>query len=270
MKITDISERWTLSQVNKQASIDLWDAIAPTFGQGELPNVDNDAFCKLLSDYDMFDNNATILDVGCGTGRYALALAKYCNKVVGVDLSSRMLDIARTRASEMDISNVDFICLDWHETDLEQLGYVKAFDLVFARMTPAIQSANTFMKLTDASRNWCVMSKPTKRTDFVSDELRKLIGMGEKHESSDNDILYAFELLWQGGMFPKLEYEKQQWNMQRCFDDACKIYINRLKTYRDITIDEEAKIKSYLQSIAVDGIVSEQTNSVITTMYWKI
>ena len=35
----------------------------------------------------------TVLDFGCGTGGIALNLAKYCRKVIGVDISREMLDI---------------------------------------------------------------------------------------------------------------------------------------------------------------------------------
>ena len=270
MKETEIYQNWTLPPGNKQASVDMWDSMAPSFGLGELPTRENDSFFRLLSEKQMFDKHLTILDVGCGTGRYALALAPYCAKVVGTDLSPKMLSVAQERAEDIGVSNVGFVCQDWHELDLTAAGYERAFDLVFAHMTPAIQSAETFMKLTEASRGWCAMSKPTRRTDTVSDALKSMFGLDEKRESSDDDILYAFELIWQRGMQPYLEYENQQWNMKKTLEEAYGLFINRLKTYRELTPTEEEKAKAYLQSIAVDGIVSEQTNTIITTMYWKI
>jgi SAM-dependent methyltransferase len=42
---------------------------------------------------------STLLDVGCGTGRHAVALAQAGFKVTGVDLSDAMLDEARQRAA---------------------------------------------------------------------------------------------------------------------------------------------------------------------------
>ena len=46
-----------------------------------------------------------------------------------------------------------------------------------------------------------MLSKPTRRTDPVSDEIRRLVGIAEKRESSDEDIAYAFSLLWLEGVF---------------------------------------------------------------------
>ena len=48
----------------------------------------------------------TVLDVGTGTGRVALALASHGAQVTGVDASSEMLKVARTRlaAAKMDVT----------------------------------------------------------------------------------------------------------------------------------------------------------------------
>lgn len=262
-------QKWVLPQSRKQAAIDMWDSMAIGFGQMNELDEETDCFFNLLKQHGMFNRNSRVLDVGCGTGKYALALAKQCDTVIGIDLSPKMLDIARQKADEQRLSNVEFISLDWHETDLAEAGYAKDFDLVIARMTPAIQSANTFMKLSEASRGWCIMSKPTKRRDPVSDAVKQLIGIEEKRENGDRDIVYAFELLWESGMRPYLDYKEEQWDMHKTLEEAYGLYINRLKTYRALTSEEEIRAKDYLQSIAVNGNVTEKTNLIVTTMYWK-
>jgi SAM-dependent methyltransferase len=42
---------------------------------------------------------ASVLDVGCGVGRWSLPLAECGCRVTGVDISSRMLEVARARAA---------------------------------------------------------------------------------------------------------------------------------------------------------------------------
>src|SRR5439155_11948778 len=51
----------------------------------------------------------TVLDVGTGTGRLALALGLLCRAVVGVDRDARAIDEARKRAAAAGLANVRFV-----------------------------------------------------------------------------------------------------------------------------------------------------------------
>lgn len=51
-----------------------------------------------------------VLDFGCGTGEIALNLAKYCKKVICVDISKIMLDILENKANEQNIENIEIHC----------------------------------------------------------------------------------------------------------------------------------------------------------------
>ena len=270
MKLEEILARWRLREQNKQAGIEMWNAMAAGFSQDELPTFANNRFLQLLQKHQMITADALVLDVGCGTGKYSLALAGHCQKIIGIDFSPAMIASARKKAAEKKLKNVEFYCLDWHEVNLQEKGWEKKFDLVMARNTPAVQSAATLQKLSLAGRGWCVLSKPPRRTDPVSDEIRRLVGIAEKRESSDEDIAYAFSLLWLEGRLPYLDYEEQQWEMQKTLPEAYGMYINRMKTYRRLSLAEEEKIKQYLKSIARDGLVREKVSTVITTFYWHV
>ena len=49
-----------------------------------------------------------VLDLGCGTGRWAFEFAKHCKRVVAVDFAVGMIDRALKEASERGIKNIDF------------------------------------------------------------------------------------------------------------------------------------------------------------------
>jgi SAM-dependent methyltransferase len=56
-----------------------------------------------------------VLDVGCGMGTSTLALAGQvgaAGRVVGIDLSAPMLEVARRRAAERGLSNISFLQAD--------------------------------------------------------------------------------------------------------------------------------------------------------------
>lgn len=58
------------------------------------------------------------LDLGCGTGRMTLELAKRGRDMTGVDYSPEMLDIAREEADKLGIDNVLWLCQDMREFEL--------------------------------------------------------------------------------------------------------------------------------------------------------
>jgi cyclopropane fatty-acyl-phospholipid synthase-like methyltransferase len=58
-----------------------------------------------------------LLDLGCGTGTLGVTLAPYVARVIGVDLSGRMLDVARAKAAA---AGVGAKCR-WDRTDLVEL-----------------------------------------------------------------------------------------------------------------------------------------------------
>jgi len=70
------------------------------------------------------DRRKRILDVGCGTGRHAVELARRGYTVTGIDLSENQLRKARAKAVEAGVK-VDFIRADAREFRMDA-----AFDLV--------------------------------------------------------------------------------------------------------------------------------------------
>lgn len=69
-----------------------------------------------------------VLDVGCGTGVISLLLGELGHNVTGVDFAPRMLQQARTKATQTDQS------IEFYRGDAESLAITdNAFDLVTAR-----------------------------------------------------------------------------------------------------------------------------------------
>jgi SAM-dependent methyltransferase len=68
---------------------------------------------RVLAEFLAPVNGRTVLDVGTGTGRAAIALARRGASVTGVDASKEMLDVARVRATEAHVT-VTFASGDAH------------------------------------------------------------------------------------------------------------------------------------------------------------
>lgn len=84
-------------------------------------------FEKLLKK--MIKNGSTVLDLGCGTGATVSGISDICKKVVGMDISPKMIDYAK---KNNNVSNGDFILID-QDTELKE--YLNSeFDYVILKM----------------------------------------------------------------------------------------------------------------------------------------
>ncbi len=54
------------------------------------------------------DGSATVLDMGCGTGAFAIHAASHCRKVYAVDIAQAMLRRARRKAKKAGLTNLEF------------------------------------------------------------------------------------------------------------------------------------------------------------------
>lgn len=269
MTIREISERWESNRKNPQAAVEWWNSKASAFAARELPNAENSLAMRLILGNQMVERGRTALDVGCGGGRFSFALEQLGGCITGTDFSQRMIDECE-KTKSMRGSSVNFCVHDWHNADLQKLGWSHCFDLVLANMTPAVVSADTFLKLSEASRGWCLMVKPTRRRNAVLDKLTALLGMEPDTNSLDETLIYAFELLWLSGMKPKIEYEEQLWENTWQIDDAVREYTLRLSSLHALSPSQKETITAFLHNVSVDDIVKERTHTTITAIYWQV
>ncbi|MBN1427443.1 MAG: class I SAM-dependent methyltransferase [Anaerolineae bacterium] len=89
-----------------------------------------------------------VLDVGCGTGRIAFALARQGIATIGIDTSQPMLDRARSR--QADITQP--IQPVWHHIDVTEMALNDRFGL-------AIFAYNGFMHLLEQHRQLAALNK---------------------------------------------------------------------------------------------------------------
>ncbi len=270
MKIEQIRDSW-VNRADKdvQASIEMWDSVSADYKEGPLPNWETNEFLRFMSHMIPLNDDMSVLDVGCGAGNYTIALASKVGKAVGLDFSPQMIRFAKEKAQAHDVQNATFISGDWNTFDVEKEKFAKSFDIVFAHLTPAINSALTFEKLIQCAKKHCLMAKPVRRKDSVMDEVRKLAGL-KNDISSDDSITYAFALLWQAGYSPYFSYHDEVWESNKSFEEAYSWYIGRVKTMKTLTAAEENTLKEYLASIAVDGKIYEKITSTIVTMVWQV
>ena len=80
--------------------------------------------CDFIEQEIGFNKKLKILDVGCGTGRHSVELAKRGYSVTGIDLSPQMLERAEQKAKEAKVE------VKYQVNDARDLPFVNEFDLI--------------------------------------------------------------------------------------------------------------------------------------------
>lgn len=82
----------------------------------------DDNLLKAIFEITGIKNNMKVLDIGCGTGVLFGSLLKYApSEIVGVDISDKMLEIARKKYGHFDnikFKNMDVLELDENDFDI--------------------------------------------------------------------------------------------------------------------------------------------------------
>jgi ubiquinone/menaquinone biosynthesis C-methylase UbiE len=99
---------WMINQVDYAGPEHLdADYVAGYDRKQGFPSPDDDV--RALAEHGVLGPRATVVDLGAGTGSFAVAVAPQCSKVVAVDVSAAMLAHARGAADEAGVKNLEFV-----------------------------------------------------------------------------------------------------------------------------------------------------------------
>lgn len=270
MTLEELRDAWRPGKPeNGRIQEKIWDERAEDFEIKELPSAENNEFLRYLYEKARPDRSMSALDIGCGGGKYSLALAKDVREVAGTDVSGRMLEAARRYARKEQLSNVNFYKEDWQTADIDALGFRGRFDLVFAHMTPAIADYGTLDKMNACAKGHCFLVKPARREDAVQDAAFLRAGLLGR-EQLDEAVMNTFAYLWLKGYEPELSYRKEVWKSTRSLESMERWCVDRARLRKELTKEEEQAIRSFLREISRDGTVEETTRTTIVTIYWNV
>jgi SAM-dependent methyltransferase len=234
------------------------------------PSRGNDTFelIKFLESKGFVNKNSSILDVGCGAGRYSNEFAKSAANVTGTDISPEMLRYAKRNAEIQKLDNVRYILSPWQNLDIDKLSWNKKFDLVFASMTPAVNSADALSKIISASKKYCFMSGFVFRKSSLQDKISNALNVEKKRNS--NSIYCAFNILWNMKIYPEITYKNVKWENYLSSNEAVELSILNFSRNNKVDYNTKYRIKKCIENESIDGRVKSITDAKIAWMTWEV
>lgn len=143
-----------LEKITTLNTINSYDWLADKYAIGAF--IQHTISNELMKDFKISSDD-NLLDIGCGDGSYTLKLAENISNgnVIAIDLSSNMLEIARSRSQELN--NITFIKknaldLDYKDsfsivTALWSLRWIHDLNSVFQKIYDALQKSGRFFAI---------------------------------------------------------------------------------------------------------------------------
>ncbi|AOY76221.1 class I SAM-dependent methyltransferase [Clostridium formicaceticum] len=270
LELKDWIEAWQPSEQNASACTSFWDNRAKTYNEGVSLGEANHVM-DLLRSKGILQKNNTVLDIGCGPGRYTIPMAKECKEVFAIDISQEMLQYAKDHATGAGLNNIIYDQKNWEDIHIKEYGWEKKFDLVLASMTPGVYNFSTFKKMLEVSKGYCYLSGFIQRSNQLWDPLQKeILGENSKKKQKEDKIYYAFNILWKLGYHPEIFYQEKIWEQEWDLEEIQQLYRQRFEINHHIQQEDIEKIEKFLDVHQKNGKVIEKTEAKTAALIWRV
>jgi ubiquinone/menaquinone biosynthesis C-methylase UbiE len=200
-----------------------WDRRAGRAAKGPAATAGRDPMLSRLRREVGRSGRATVLYVGSGPCRFALAIAPRVQQVTAVDPSAKMLALLRRRAREAGIGNVRTVAGTWQEAEVEGADVVLCSHVVtlVSDVVPFVR------KLDGAARRRVLLYVGGYAADGVLDPFwRRFHGQPRRPGASWVDALAVLE---EEGLDVAVEVvELPTWSRHETLADAVEVYRDQL------------------------------------------
>ncbi len=190
-------EKYLNTGADKSNDQEFWDNKSNKFKK-LFPNIDkqrDDCLFDTLEREHILDNVSSMVDIGCGIGRHSYYFSQNVDSYVGIDSSTKMIELAMENKKKHSLNNCEFRQMSWHESN-------DKYDMVFACMCPGIKRTSDIQKLLDMSNRYVVIKRFLKEEMGI---LSELLEINENHAHNDAGYTYGLiNILWKLSYIPQV------------------------------------------------------------------
>ena len=141
--------------------------------------------------------DATVLDIGAGTGKWAILLSRHVRTITAIDSSPKMIQLMRENLKAESIANVQVIPGTWPEIQVEPHD----FSLCSHGMYGCADWRAFVERMVQATRRTCFLLMRAPTADGIMAQAATRI-WGHPYDSPNFQV--AFNALLQMGIFPNV------------------------------------------------------------------
>ena len=142
----------------------------------------------------------TVLDIGAGTGRFAVPMARVARSVTAVEPSPNMAAFLRENAAEEGLTNIHMLDVGWDDAEVDP------HDVVFCShaMYTSLDLVGFVRKMERSARGTCFLVMRVPSHDGVMGELSHHI-YGQPHDSPN--FVVGYNVLYDMGIYANVLME---------------------------------------------------------------
>jgi SAM-dependent methyltransferase len=246
-----------------RTSADFWDRRARSYHRSTKDTVVRDPlYLKVCS---VVTPQMSVLDVGAGTGRFALALAPQVQQVIAVEPNGAMLNYLRQDAAEQGITNITYIPTTWQDAPDDLAADI----VICSHVLYPIRDIVPFLtKLQAATRRTCFIYLRATPFDAVTKHLWQHFHGEER--CLVPEYIHALDVLYEMGIYANVEVVKLPPSLRYpSLDVAVEELLEQL------ILPNDEKTRSELRKL-LDGWLVERdgmlvlpiSEMVVAILYW--
>jgi len=233
-----------------RSSADFWDRRARGFHRATKDSVGNDPLFQRLQQ--VVTPQMDVLDVGAGTGRFALALAPQARQVIAVEPNATMLNYLRQDATEKSIANITYVPTTWQDAPADLSGDI----VICSHVLYPIRDIEAFLaKMRRATRHSCYIYMRAVHFDWITNPLWQHFHGGER--ALPPTYIHALDVLYDMGIYADVEIVKMPQTMRY---PTIEIALDELQ--EQLILPDDAATRAELRKLLEGWLV--ERNDVLT------